>query len=208
MGGYGSGRPSNAARRIENYRELDISRMSKSGCLREGSSGLWQWRRDDKVTASVNYRFSHDTLHLNYRIQISGGAWEEVSEEISIDWRACRFGGRRPYLVCPGVRLGKACARRVLKLQGASRWFLCRHCCGLRYTSQSEDEFDRAFRRADTLRRKLKVSGGMFSVAPRPRGMWTTTYHRLVRQICELDERADQKLQYFAAKLAKLERRS
>jgi hypothetical protein len=30
----------------------------------------------------------------------------------------CRFGGVRPYFVCPGIVNGIACGRRVLKLYG------------------------------------------------------------------------------------------
>jgi hypothetical protein len=50
------------------------------------------------------------------------------------------LGGRRRWLVCPGVVNGKACGRRVsvLYLPQTANYFLCRHCYGLVYRSAQE----------------------------------------------------------------------
>ena len=50
---------------------------------------------------------------------------------------------------------GVACRRRVGKLYGAGRYFLCRHCYRLAHASQHEDEWGRALRRANKIRRRL-----------------------------------------------------
>jgi len=67
----------------------------------------------------------------------------------------CRFGGARPYFVCPGVVNGITCGRRVAKLYGAGTYFLCRHCYRLAYASQREDRYDRALRRANNIRMRI-----------------------------------------------------
>jgi hypothetical protein len=65
-----------------------------------------------------------------HRVPIGGGEWEEVNETIDIVRVPCRYGGTRPYFICPGVVNGIACGRRVAKLYGPRRYFLCRHCFG------------------------------------------------------------------------------
>jgi hypothetical protein len=46
---------------------------------------------------------------------------------------------RRPYFVCPGVVNGTACGRRVAKLYGPGRYFVCRHCYRLAYCHAERD---------------------------------------------------------------------
>jgi hypothetical protein len=94
------------------------------------------------------YACRHDRLHLTYRVRVGGDEREDVNETVRIVRVLCRFGGARPYFVCPGVVNGTACDWRVAKLYGPGRFFMCRHCCRLAYASQSED----AQRRLDAAR--------------------------------------------------------
>ena len=86
---------------------------------------------------------------LTYRVRIGGGEWEDVNETVRIVRTPCRFGGTRPYFVCPGVVNGTTCGRRVAKLYGPGRYFVCRLCYRLAYASQSEDAQRRSMRRAN-----------------------------------------------------------
>ena len=70
----------------------------------------------------------------------AGGDWQDVAETVRIVHVACRFGGSRPYFVCPGMVNGVACGRRVAKLAVCiGALFLCRHCHRLGHASQGED---------------------------------------------------------------------
>jgi hypothetical protein len=119
MGGFGSGRPPGSGRdKVEASRSIDANRLHRQGCLRAGSMASCQWSRDgDKVTPT-NMRAEHDRLHLTYRLRIGGGEWEDVNETVRMVRVARRFGGARPYFVCPGVVNRTACGRRVAKLYG------------------------------------------------------------------------------------------
>jgi hypothetical protein len=118
--------------------------------------------------------------------------WQDVAETVRVVRTPCRFGGARPYFICPGVVNGVTCRRRVAKLYGAGRYFLCRHCCRLAYASQSEGVWDRALRRADKIRQRLGVEPGMkASFPPKPKGMWRRTYERLREQAFEAETMAD-----------------
>ena len=184
MGGLRSGRPSGSGRdKVEACRSIDVNRLHKMGCLRDGWAGGWQWTHEGEKVASINLRAEADRLHLSYRVRIAGGDWEDVAETVDIVRAACRFGGVRPYFICPGVVNGVACGRRVAKLHSAGRYFLCRHCYRLAHASQSEDALDRTLRRANKIRQRLGGDPDMVApFPPKPKGMWRRTYNRLREQ--------------------------
>jgi hypothetical protein len=207
MGGSGSGRPSGSGRStIEACRSIDVNRLHRQGCLRSGWAGGWQWKRDGENVASINLRSEADRLHLSYRIRICAGDWEDVAETISIVRVPCRFGRTRPYFICPGVVNGITCGRRVAKLHGSGRYFLCRKCYRLAHASQSEGAWDRALRRTNKIRQRLGGDPGVAAPFPeKPKGMWRRTYNRLHEQVFNAETLADQA---FAIRVERLMARS
>jgi hypothetical protein len=203
MGGFGSGRPSGSERdNVEACRSIDVNQLHRAGCLRSGWIGGWQWTRDGERVASINLRAEYDRLHLSYRVRIGGGEWEDVAESVRIVRLPCRLGGARHYFMCPGVVNGIACGRRVSKLHGPGRYFLCRHCYRLAHASQSEAAWDRTMRRANKIRQRL---GGDPSMAapfpPKPKGMWRRTYERLREQAFGAEMRVDEAFTLQVARL-------
>jgi hypothetical protein len=97
---------------------------------------------------------------------------------------------------------GTACGRRVAKLYGPGRYFLCRHCYRLAYACQSEDAMSRSVRQANKIRQRLGGNGGTSSpFPPRPKGMWRRTYERLREKAFDAEERADDALLPCVARL-------
>jgi hypothetical protein len=203
MGGFGSRRPSGSGRdKVEHCRSIDVNKLNKAGCLNPGWTRGWQWTRDGEQVASINLRAEPDRLHLSYRVRIAGGEWENIEEPVRIVRVPCRFGGARPYFICPGVVNGIACGRRVVKLHGPGRYFLCRHCYRLAHASQSEGEWDRALRRANQIRQRLGGDPGMAApFPPKPKGMWRRTYERLRAQAFEAEMFADEAFAIRAERL-------
>jgi hypothetical protein len=135
-------------------------------------------------------------------VRIGGGEWEDLAETVRIVRVACRFGGARPYFICPGVVNGIACGRRVAKLHGPRRYFLCRRCYRLAYASQSEGASDRTLRRANKIRQRLGGDPGTAApFPPKPKGMWHRTYERLREQAVEAEVLADEAFALRAARL-------
>jgi hypothetical protein len=203
MGGVGSGRRSGFGRdTVESCRSLDVNRLHREGCLRAGWMGGWQWTRDSEKVASINLRAEHDRLHLTYRVHVGDGEWEDVAETVRIVRAVCRLGGARAYFICPGVVNGIACGRRVAKLHGPGRYFLCRHCYRLAYASQSEGAWDRAIRRVSKIRHRLDADHGIDDPVPqKPKGMWQRTYERLRELAIEAEAVADQAFTIQAERL-------
>ena len=182
-----------------------MNRLHRTDCLRPGWSGGWQWTEDGKQVAWIGLRAESDRMHLSYRIRIGGGDWEPVEETVRIVRMPCRLGGHRPYFICPGVVNGVACGRRVGKLYGAGRYFLCRHCYRLAHASQRESSLDRALRRANKIRRRLGGEAGMAARFPdRPKGMWRRTYDRLRWRVFEDEMAAEDEID---ARLAGVDQR-
>jgi hypothetical protein len=121
----------------------------------------------------------------------NAGRWNFATVEVA-DGVACRFGGVRPYFICPGVVNGIACGRRVAMLYWPGRHFLCRHCYRLGHASQIEDPWERALRRANKIQQRLGGEPGMAALLPaRPKGMWRRTYGRLSELAFEAEIIAD-----------------
>jgi hypothetical protein len=211
MGGFGSTRWAwiSTKEAVEGNRSLDINRLNRAGCLRPGYRGGWEWKRDGERVAWIQFRRDGDRLILSYRVRRHGGEWQDVEQPTPIVWIPCRFGGARPYFVCPGIVNGIACGRRVSKLYGAGTYFLCRHCYRLAYTSQREDHYDRALRRANNIRMRLGGEPGTASVFPnRPKGLHHKTYKRLQSAVWSAEVLAEERLVIFLGRLQRRERQS
>lgn len=210
MSGFGSTRWATISTKdtIESNRSLDINRLNQAGCLRPGYWGGWQWTRDGERVAWIEFRRDEDRLVLSYRVRRHGGEWQEVEQPTGIIWTPCRFGGTRPYFVCPGSVNGITCGRRVTKLFGAGTYFLCRHCYRLVYASQREDRYDRALGRANNIRTRLGGDPGTASLFPRrPKGMHERTYQRLQSKIFSAEMLAEERITIFLERLQQSERR-
>jgi hypothetical protein len=211
MGGFGSTRWACVSSRdtVESNRPLDINSLNRAGCLRPGYSGSLEWTRNGERVASIGFRRDGDALVLSYRVRRHGEEWRDVEQPTPIVWMPCRFGGTRPWFVCPGVINGIACGRRVAKLYGAGTYFLCRHCYRLAYASQREDRYYRALRRANKIRRQLGGEPGMASSLPaRPKGMHNKTYQHLQSVALRAEIFAEERLVIALAQLQRRERRS
>jgi hypothetical protein len=210
MGGSGSPRWgwTSTKHTVEGNRRLDINQLNRAGCLRPGYRGGWEWTRDGERVASIQLRHDGNRLVLSYRIRQHGGEWQDVEQPTPIVWMPCRFGGARPYFVCPGVVNGTACGRRVSKLYGAGTYFLCRHCYRLAYASQREDRYDRALRRANNIRMRLGGEPGIAALFPdRPKGMHRQTYERLQSAVFNAEILAEEQIAVLLARLQRSDRR-
>ena len=154
MGGYGSGRYSyygGSSDTTDDYRNLDVRRWRRDGLLVPGKSFGWNWTRNSEKVASIQVRVEPDRVFLDYRQRTNGNDWKDEKYPVQLSWTACHLGGSRPWFICPA----RGCGRRVALLYGGAI-FACRKCYRLSYGSQPEAPHDRATRRADRIRERLK----------------------------------------------------
>jgi len=179
MGGYGSGRRYDAKKTTESQCEIDVRRMKRDGALVPGAKGNISWSRRGEETSSIGYRVEAKRLIINYYSKQNGGEWESIEQIITLTWTYPNYGGKRIWFMCP------QCNRRIAVLYGG-KYFLCRRCRNLTYSSQQESKEDRLMRRARNIR--CRLGGGVNLLEPfplKPRNMHWETYMRL-RQEAEI----------------------
>lgn len=174
MGGFGSGRRSGKAC-SDSMRALDVRKLQQQGLLTPGNSLTWSWSINDQIVARINLLVGVDRVTLDYRAREHGGDWRPMNYPVRLAWTACNFGGRRAWWLCPA----SGCGRRAAVLFGGSV-FACRHCHRLAYRCQREGEEDRAARRAEKLRARLRWEPGILNGnGGKPAGMHWRTFGRL-----------------------------
>lgn len=102
----------------------------------------------------------------------STGEWQQIDYPVYLSWTVCRYGGQRPWFLCPA----KGCERRAAILYCSGNIYACRRCHQLTYTSQLEADYYRAARKADKISKRLGWEGGMSDFEnEKPKGMhWST----------------------------------
>jgi hypothetical protein len=144
MGGNGSGKRWDKKPVVEDCLPLVASHWMREGILKVGVhlSGSWYWKFTHGHVCTINYEANTTDLADAYlRVM-----YTLPSKKESFDYRVRltttrpQFGGLRWWFICPLVQGGQACGRRVGKLFSppGARYFGCRHCYDLTYTSCQE----------------------------------------------------------------------
>lgn len=182
----------------DDYRRLDVRALHKAGMLGAGHAAMWNWYSRGVLRASIHVRAEAGRLILNYAAT-SNGESKDYRYPVGLSWTPCRFGGERPWFLCP------SCRRRVAILYGGAV-FACRHCYRLAYESQRERGYNRLAGRADKIRRRLGWPVGILNPKgwQKPKGMHWATFARLN---AEHDALVAAALDSMAARLGLMERR-
>lgn len=178
MGGYGSGNwhRYNSKTTTESQHMIDIRWMKKHGKLVSGATGLLSWARRGKESGSARYRLKSDRLILEYQSNQNGGEWENIEDQIFFEWTPCNYGRRRQWFLCPD------CSKRVAVIYGG-KYFRCRHCHNLTYSSQQESKPDRLMRKTRKIRTRLGASNDLTKpILFKPKNMHQKTFDRLRRE--------------------------
>jgi hypothetical protein len=186
-GGYrwNAGRPGWHIK-AEHCLRIDARRWSREGMFSAGRAGAWVWRdaESGEEKSRIGYCGEGGAVALNFTVN-----GEPVRQQITTQRTACNYGGSRVWFSCP------RCSRRVavLFLRGAAG-FICRHCGRIAYSSQSEDEVGRLWRKQRNAEARLLRGWA------RPKGMHQSTRDALVKTIIECETRRDDALSDFIAR--------
>lgn len=141
--------------------------------LRTGQEGSLIWSKNNKPLGFVHYTVNGGLLTLKNQHYFFDGEKEVVEQIIPLDRTPCNYGSQRIWFLCP------KCSRRVAILYKASKYFLCRHCHNLTYSSQKESEADRLMRKVRKIRRRIGASENLTKpIMSKPKNMHWKTYNR------------------------------
>lgn len=149
MGGYGSGQwgSHDARKTAESCTALSVDQITHNKVLRPGIhvTGSIAWtnshtgERVSSVGCEVNTQDPANAwMRLHYALTRSG---ERVDCRIALSGVGTPWGATRWFFLCPLlVDGGRPCGRRVgkLYLPAGGRYFGCRHCRRITYTSCNE----------------------------------------------------------------------
>ena len=180
MGGIGSGRHWRYSNKIttDEMLPLDVRRLQRDKLLSAGKRFEWVWSKNDEPIGKIQITAQENAVTLDYRFQERDGDWESLSYEVVLLSQPCHFKGERRWFACPT----RGCGRRVAILYGG-RVFACRKCHQLVYPSQREAVYQRAQRKAESLRKRLGWPPGYDSCGSKPKGMHWKTFDRLTHEI-------------------------
>jgi len=164
MGGSASRRWRQHARAttVEECLTVDLGLLARRKALTPGCFGRLDWSGGGRVTASILYAVHAAAdgmaLALRYRWTPSGGTEAEAVEEVVfLEGVPQRLGGLRWWTRCPRLVDDAPCRRRVSKLHlpPGSKYFGCRACHRLSYTSRQRHDKrgDFLLRQPDALER-------------------------------------------------------
>ena len=160
MGGFGSGNTSTRWEKktvVEDCKSIDANRWMREGILKASVHhiGSWRWTYRNGGGFSVYYEVdTREPAFAFVRLWYSW-IWRSTQKQESAEYRVCvtttrlHHGGLRWWFICPLIVGGRPCGRRVgkLYLPPQGRYFGCRRCNDLTYTScQESRKYDRLYR--------------------------------------------------------------
>jgi hypothetical protein len=175
MGRHGSGNwhRFDSKTLAEHCLSIDVRQLNRTGCLKPWQRYSWRWQDGSNIVIETK----PGAFELIYSISRNDQPREDVHIEVTLSWSSCNYGGERPWFICPG----KGCGRRVAKLYLVGKYFLCRHCHDLTYSSQRQDDEFRLLDKAQKIFRRLGVTNcNDLSAASKPKSMHWSTYEKLV----------------------------
>jgi hypothetical protein len=182
MGGSGSGNwyRFDSKTLTEHCCSIDVRQLSRWGSLKPWLRYPLKWNNGSNIVVETK----PGVIELSYGISHNGQPREDVHIVVPLTWSSCNYGGERPWFICPG----KGCGRRVAKLYLAGKYFLCRHCYDLVYSSQRQAKAFRLLEKAQKICRRLGANNcDDLHTTQKPKGMHWRTYEKLVDEAQEVE---------------------
>jgi hypothetical protein len=187
VGGWGSGRyGSGSAATTDEVNRVDIRYLRKQGWLYPGARGSLSWSCGGEPSGNVGYSISGNTFTLDYKSRQYGEEWEPVTLHVPMVTTPCRYGGQRYYFQCRGL----GCGRRCEVLYSAGKYFVCRKCAGLLYSSQKGGVIDRLIEAKHKLGKQIFDDYSDGYGWRKKKGMHQKTFDRLYAKYQAYDRRA------------------
>ena len=129
----------------DDYIKLTIFKLNQHTSIRYTTKGNMTWSSyfdpDFKLDYSVYYDWMYwedSSIQLTYKDCDVNGREIRLHYKVNLTTTPCTYGGERFWFICPGLKNGIPCKRRVGVLYKPKRgcpYFACLHCYDLTYES-------------------------------------------------------------------------
>lgn len=129
----------------DDIRKIGTSFLKKHDYYQGWRSGTITWTRGNgfgesksSVSIEVSTIAGDEYLRIYYtQTDRDTGEKKDFDYNIPLTTTPCYFGGKRYWFICPMLKNGKYCGRRVGVIYKDGDLFACRHCYGLTYASRN-----------------------------------------------------------------------
>ncbi len=170
----------------EDLKKVDVFFLKSRGYFHKGfATGNVTWSRNGDETGRVGFemRINENEKYLRFIYTQTDRETEEKTDfdyKIPITTTACNLGGVRYWFQCPFYTNGLYCGRRVGALYLGDKYFACRHCYNLTYSSRNVSGISKLLGQLlterDTEKSKIEVKRKCY------RGKMTKKYARYLRK--------------------------
>lgn len=120
---------------------ISMAWLKKHDYLCGYKTGGIKWKRGYNHESSVSFTVCvmDDEKYINFRYSVTNreGIKADYDYSVSIVSTPCNYGGLRYWFICPLSRNGYYCGKRVAELFIDGKYFGCRHCYNLTYSSRN-----------------------------------------------------------------------
>lgn len=180
----------------EAARRISIFWLKKHEYLNGIRGGTLSWNRNGTPSGSISIAVDLVSPQPYARlVYTSTNRWSgeknEMDYKVPIATAKCHFGGVRYWFICPLVKNGIPCTRRVGVLYDIDKWYGCRHCANLAYQSQQETHTGRWGYIGKAFNLERKVNEAMAGIRVKYwRGRPTKRFARILKMkqhLCSVD---------------------
>lgn len=123
-------------------KKVEIWWLKKYGYLNGWKSGGIEWKNeflDEKSSIGIEACTIENYVRFRYTQTDLNDEKKEFDYKVQLTTTPCNYGGVRYWFICPLIKNGQPCHRRVGVLYKAGDYFGCRHCYELTYSSKNEN---------------------------------------------------------------------
>lgn len=147
----------------DGLKKITIFRLKEWKYLKWSMNGTIYWTSnwdDSKSSVSIQTIIHDDEKYLRIWYTQTDRYTEEKQDfdyKIPLVTTKCNLGGKRYWFICPWYRNDVYCGRRVAVLYKGGKYFACRHCYDLSYSSRNENRNFRLFAFGQMLSLERKI---------------------------------------------------
>jgi hypothetical protein len=134
---------------VESCHSVSVAFLRKHDYFCGFRSGSIKWTNhwgEEKGSISVTVCVDEEEQYARFwytNTKRSTGEKTECDYRVQLDTTPCNLGGVRYWFICPLIKNGIPCGRRVGKLYFGGMYLGCRHCYNLSYESRNESRMGR-----------------------------------------------------------------
>lgn len=181
----------------DNYKKIPIWWLLREAKGLQGSSNITWGENGSSGRITVEYDLLGPDKYARFiytQTDFFTKDKKDFDYKVLITETPCNYGSTRHWFICPLIKDGKQCGRRIGVLYKAGDYFACRHCYSLTYASRKINKEEPVF---SAVRLELKIESLQQQIK---RYTYNKKLTRKGRKLEKLYQELEETLKAFALK--------